>query len=325
PVFRSEHPLTPFDAEHPEGVKLLGVDFGCRTTVIYSPDDLGCLWDYWARQEPPRRNPQLKAKIIRATQIGVNVMAYATGREPPNKTDAPKKVADTADLDNVERGLLQIAQIRHDGAWNAAPRALRNLLVALNDTVGLAAATKPRDLILADPNVFQYPILYMHGRNRFAMNADERKQLKEYLGRGGVLFADACCGAKPFDRGFREFANSLYPDKKLERIPVDHELFSEKIGRDIRKLKRRTQEAADQAAASMVVREAEPFLEGIEIDGRYAVIYSKYDISCALERQAAGNCEGYLPEDAVKLATNIVLYALLQELRLAVPNAGVPK
>ena len=318
--------MTPYDAEHPNGVKLLGVDFGCRTTVIYSPEDLGCLWDYWARQDPPKRNPQLKAKIIRATQIGVNVMAYATGREPPDKTDVPKKIAETADLDNVERGLLQIAQIRHDGAWNAAPRALRNLLVALNGTVGLAASTKMRDLTLADPNVLQYPILYMHGRNRFTMNADERKQLKEYLNNGGVLFADACCGAKPFDRGFREFANSLYPDKKLERIPVEHELFSEKIGHDIRKLKRRTQEVTDEsAAAAMVVREAEPFLEGIEVDGRYAVIYSKYDISCALERQAAGNCEGYLPKDAVLLATNIVLYALLQDLSLAAPNAAAPK
>ena len=326
PVFRSERPLTPHDAEHPNGVKLFGVDFGCRTTVIYSPEDLGCLWDYWARQEPPRRNPQFKAKIMRATDIGVNVLAYATGREPPDKTAAPKKVAETADLDNVERGLLQIAQIKHDGAWNAAPRALRNLLLALNDTVGLAASTKTHDLTLADPNVFQHPILYMHGRNRFAMNADERKQLKEYLSRGGFLFADACCGAKPFDRGFREFANSLYPDKKLERIPVDHELFSEKIGRDIRRLKRRTQEATDpNAGASMTVREAEPFLEGIEIDGRLAVVYSKYDISCALERQAAGNCEGYLPEDAVKLATNIVLYALLQDLHLADPKAAVPK
>ena len=326
PVFRSERPLTPYDAEHPEGVKLLGVDFGCRTTVIYSPEDLGCLWDYWARQDPPRRNPQFKAKIIRATDIGVNVMAYATGREPPDKTEAPKKVAEVADLDNVERGLLQIAQIKHDGAWNAAPRALRNLLMALNDTVGLAASTKIHDLTLADPNVFQHPILYMHGRNRFTMNADERKQIKEYLGRGGFLFADACCGAKPFDRGFREFINSLYPDKKLERISIDHELFTEKIGRDIRKLKRRTQESGEGAAvASMIVRDTEPFLEGIEIDGRLAVIYSKYDISCALERQAAGNCEGYLPEDAIKLATNIVLYALLQDLHLATPKEAAQK
>lgn len=310
PVYRSEHLL------QPDGVKLFGVDFGCRTTVIYSPEDLGCLWDYWARQDPPKRNPQLKAKIVRATQIGVNVMAYATGREPPDKTDAPQKIAENADLDNIERGLLQIAQIRHDGAWNAAPRALRNLLLALNETVGLTASTKMHDMAIADPNVFQFPILYMHGRNRFSMNADDRKQLKEFLDRGGVLFADSCCGAKPFDKSFREFINGLYPDKKLERIAVDHELFSDKIGRDIRKLRRRTQEAAEaSAAASMVVREVDPFIEAIELDGRLAVIYSKYDISCALERQAAGNCEGYLPEDAVKLATNIVLYALLQDLR----------
>jgi hypothetical protein len=62
----------------------------------------------------------------------------------------------------------------------------------------------------------------------------------------------------------------------------------------------------------------EPLFEGIEIKGtnglpdRYAVVYSKYDISCALERQQTLTCAGYLNEDAVKLAVNIVLYALYQ-------------
>jgi hypothetical protein len=54
-------------------------------------------------------------------------------------------------------------------------------------------------------------------------------------------------------------------------------------------------------------------LEGIEIDGRFAVIYSKYDISCALERQASVACSGYVEEDALKIALNVVLYALLQD------------
>ena len=86
------------------------------------------------------------------------------------------------------------------------------------------------------------------------------------------------------------------------------------------------QEAVGEtAASSMNVREVDPLLEGIEIDGRLAVIYSKYDISCALERQSAGNCEGYLPEDAVKLATNIVLYASLQDLRLKPAEANESK
>ena len=310
PVFRIEHPLSP------EGVKLFGVDFGCRTSIMYSPEDLGCLWDYWAKADPPQRNVQLKAKIERATRIGVNIMAYATGREPPDKTQVRQVTSKEGELDHIERGLLQIAQIKHEGAWNSAPRALRNLLISLNETVGLSASTRLRDLTLSDKNIFRYPVLYMHGRNRFSIPVEERQQLKLYLERGGVLVADSCCGAKPFDKAFREFMAQLYPKQKLERIPVSHEIFSEKIGRDIKLLKRRTSEGGENTAgASMSIRSAEPILEGIELDGRYAVIYSRYDISCALERQNSGNCEGYLPEDAVKLGTNIILYAMLQSLR----------
>jgi hypothetical protein len=317
PVFRSEHPL------QAESTPLFGVDFGCRTSIIYSPEDLGCLWDYWSRVEPPNRNVNLKVRIIRATQIGVNVMAYATGREPPVKSDVPQVVAENTALDNVERGLLQIAQIRHDGAWNAAPRALRRLLMALNDSVAMSASTKAIDLELSDPNIFQYPVLYMHGRNKFSMKDADRQQIRRYLDRGGVLFADSCCGSKPFDKSFREFVASLYRDKKLEKIGIEHELFTEKFGRDIRSLKRRVSEGTD--GGGFVVRDAEPLIEALEIDGRLAVIYSKYDISCALERQAAGNCEGYLPEEAVKLATNIIQYALLDELRLSLPEAQAVK
>jgi hypothetical protein len=312
PIYRIEHPL------QPDGVPLFGVDFGCRTSIVYSPEDLGCLWDYWAKVDPPKRNVQLKAKIVRATQIGVNVIAYATGREPPDKTQIHRVADADNELDHIERGLLQIAQIKHDGAWNAAPRALRNLLVSLNETVGLSASTKLNDLTLADRNIFRYPVLYMHGRTKFSTTAEDREQLKTYLDRGGVLLADSCCGAKAFDKAFREFIVQVYPDKKLERIPVTHELFSEKNGRDIRSLRRRTAEGDENASVgNYTIRTAEPILEAIEIDGRLAVIYSKYDISCALERQNAGSCEGYLPEDAVKLGTNIVLYSMLQSQRLA--------
>ena len=314
PVYRSEHPL------QAESTPLFGVDYGCRTSIIYSPEDLGCLWDYWSRVDPPNRNINLKTRIIRATQIGVNVMAYATGREPPNKADAPTVVAEDTRLDKVERGLLQIAQIKHDGSWNAAPRALRRLLFALNDTVALSASTRTIDLELSDPEIFQHPILYMHGRNKFSFKEADRKQLRRHLDRGGVLFADACCGSKAFDKSFREFVASLYHDQKLERIGADHELFSDKFGRDIRKLKRRINEGGE--TAGFVVRDAEPFIEALELDGRLAVIYSKYDISCALERQSAGNCEGYLPEDAVKLATNIILYSQMEDVRLKAPPAG---
>ncbi|MFN0051642.1 MAG: DUF4159 domain-containing protein [Planctomycetales bacterium] len=42
------------------------------------------------------------------------------------------------------------------------------------------------------------------------------------------------------------------------------------------------------------------------------MLYCKYDISCALERQTSVVCTGYVHEDAVRLGVNMVLYALLQ-------------
>lgn len=313
PVYRAEYLLDP------ETVELWGVDFGCRTAIIYSPDDLACLWDRWMRQDPPNRSAQLKSMITRATRVGVNVAAYATGREPPQKLrDLPEDSGEEASQDVIERGLLQIAKLRHTGGWDAAPQALRNLLLALNRTVGLAASTRPRNLPASDPNIFNYPLLYMHGRNRFQIGQQERERLKEYLERGGVLFADACCGSRAFDESFRDLTAQLYPDKQLQRIPPDHEMFSNTVAFDLSRVKRRTTVAdAADAALDTEVSEVEPFLEGIEIEGRYALIYSKYDISCALQRQASVACEGYVTDDAVKIAINVVLYSLLQDVRYA--------
>ena len=36
-----------------------------------------------------------------------------------------------------------------------------------------------------------------------------------------------------------------------------------------------------------------PMLEGIKIDNRWVVLYSKYDIGCALERHRSSDCLGY--------------------------------
>jgi hypothetical protein len=56
----------------------------------------------------------------------------------------------------------------------------------------------------------------------------------------------------------------------------------------------------------------EPFLEGLEIDGRIAVVLSPYDISCALERGVSLECKGYIPADAARLAANVILFGLGQ-------------
>jgi hypothetical protein len=58
--------------------------------------------------------------------------------------------------------------------------------------------------------------------------------------------------------------------------------------------------------------EGPPVLEGIEIDGRLVIVFSPFDLSCALENQASIECKGYVREDAVKIGINVVLFAMQQ-------------
>jgi len=308
PVFHSEYPIDP------ETVELWGVDVGCRTSIMYSPHDLACLWDKWSIVDPPGRTPQMQAMITKANRVGVNIIAYATGREPPKKiNDQSHLLTQAGAQDQIERGFLEIAKLRHTGGWDAAPRALRNLLLALNTYAGATAATRPKDIPVSDPALFRYPLVYMHGRNRFQMTRPEQERLREYLANGGVLFADACCGSPQFDRSFHELIEQMFPGEKLQRIPPTHEMFTTAVGHNLSRVKRREPVAnnPDMPLRTHVI-EGEPYLEGIERDGRYLVIYSKFDISCALERQASVACTGYVHDDAVKLAVNVVLYSLLQ-------------
>ena len=312
PVFRSEFNLIDEKTGEPT-VELWGVDVGCRTSIMYSPHDLTCLWDKWTSFDVPGRPKELTAMITKASQVGVNVVAYVTGREILDKMTQQEQVLTSTETERIERDLLEIKKIRYTGDWDAAPQALRNLLLALGRTAGMPVATKPRDLLLLDPKLFRTPIVYMHGRHDFALGKNEQDKLREYINQGGVLFSDACCGLPAFDRSFRRLMEQLFPENPLKRIPPDHEMFTSKIGHDLKTVKRREPDVdRTNAALSVTVRTGEPFLEGIEINGRWVVVYSKYDISCALERQASVACTGYVHEDAVKIGVNVILYFLNQ-------------
>ena len=312
PVYRSEYLIDP--GKDSEFMELWGVDTGCRTGIIYSPkNDLCGLWDHWTSFPLPKRSLGTTDRITKGVHMGVNLVAYATGREIPDKLK-PRELADkNGSQDQIERGLIQIAKIRYTGDWDAAPQALRSLLLALNRTAGMVASTKQKSLLAQDAAIFKYPMLYLHGRNNFDLSAKERENLKLYLQRGNVLFADSCCSAPQFDKAFRRIVQQMFPNNPLKRIPVDHEMFKLTVGYDLQRVKRREPNTDQRSnALSVTIVEGPPHLEGIEIDGRFVLIYSPYDISCALEKQSSVACTGYVHEDAVRIAVNVVLYAMLQ-------------
>ncbi len=235
-------------------------------------------------------------------RVGANIIAYAVGPEDIQEKLDERKIFKSTD-DPIRRGYLQLAKLKHNGDWNPAPRAVRNLMSSLREMIKVDVVQQSRDLDFGDPNITNYPLVYMHGRTRFTVAAKDRETLVEHLKSGGVLFADACCGSEKFDGAFRQLIQQMFPDKKLEPIPNDHALLTTDTGYDLSQV---------DFGAALQNRRGPPILEGIQHEGRFIVIYSKYDLGCAMERQKSTDCRGYTHESALKIATNIALYALKQ-------------
>src|SRR5262249_4426151 len=148
---------------------------------------------------------------------------------------------------------------------------------------------KKAEISVDSSDIVKFRFLYMHGNKAFAFENDQLQDLKSNLTEGGgLLFADACCGSTTFDKSFRKFIRQLFK-KDLEPIPVEKEdLFSEDLNGekiDEHNIRCRTKRAEGDGKAT-AARPMAPALEGIKYEGRWVVIYSKYDIGCALEKHS---------------------------------------
>jgi hypothetical protein len=247
--------------------------------------------------------------------IGANVVAYATGRELREKLDRPNLVSVLKPPSTHDRASLYVAKLQHNGGSDDAPSALANVLTVIAQTTRLPVATEKRLLSLLDPALPDYPVAFLHGRRSFRWSQPERKALRRFIDNGGVIFADSICANKDFAAAFRREMQNIFPMQAFDRIPPEHPMFTRHFhGHDISQvtlLDPRTRARNDDPLSARREKIA-PLLEGIEVDGRYVVMFSPYDMSCALENRPSLECRGYTREDAAKIAINIILYAMQQ-------------
>jgi hypothetical protein len=309
--------LEPLEADHPvwlasgkfaispRDFPLEGIKQGCKTVVIYSPVPLAGYW------EGNLHNGKESERGQKAFQLGANIVAYATGMEVPRQRLSRVEITGTPKTETVRRGFLQVGQLRHEGDWQPAPKAMSNLMAEARK-VGLDVALTTKAIYPSDEAVKAYRFLYMHGRNNFTAKKEDLQHLRFALKTGVVLLADACCGSKNFDGAFRRFIGELFADDKLklEEIPVTDDLYSAELnGEEIRTVRRREMPAGG-TRVDPEFKTVKPALEGVKYKGRWIVIYSKYDIGCALEKHSSPDCQGHDAASALKLARAAVLNAL---------------
>ncbi len=311
PIWHAEERVNP-DYLRP----LWGIDYGCRTSVVYCPQDLSCYWELGGRKSNPKRQQKIPIQVrdsVQAAQaIGVNVLTYATGREPKFKQLLPSQLASEQNDQPAIRGTLQVAKLLHGGGCNVAPGAVANLLRQTGRELAFPVDRQPRELLATDPQLSRYHLVFMHGRRKFRFTPAERQALRVYLERGGTLFADAICASREFAGAFREEMRAVLPDVALERIPAGDPIFTDAFGGySLAQVTRR--DPARRAAGGPLksrLRKVSPDLEAIRIGDRYGVIFSPYDISCALEQHASLECQGYVRDDAAKIGVNVLMYSL---------------
>ena len=300
PVYSMQYPL-PVNPDRP----LYGLQSSCRTSVVYCPANLSGLW----RVNRPAFREVLpetaRNQVDYATQLGVNIVSYATGRQLKEKLNRPKAI--TLSEDAQGQRVVLIPKLAHSGGDDDAPNAWLNIMRRARFDLKQRFRVK-RELVEPRTDVLaKHPMVFMHGRSDFQWTADERQALKAWLENGGFLFADSICSADQFIRSFRSEMRTLFPDKPLTVIPASDRIWSSRNGGY------RLDEVTMNEPGSdggVTQRSTSPKIEGIKIGDRWAVVFSPHDLSCAMENASAHLCVGYEKDDAAKLGVNVILYAL---------------
>ena len=313
PIWSAEAKVDP--KALPNDFWLYGLDSCCRTSVVYSPMSLSCRWEL-ARPYgiPPKRSASVESDIQNSVKLGINVVAYATGRELKDKLEAVQVIIPQGDRQALSRGALTIPKIQHSGGSDDTPKAVSNLVeVFRRESQSLVDSRTPM-VSLASDEIEKYPFLYIHGRNKFAFSHEERLGLKKHFENGGFVIGDSICASKEFsDAVQKEFLQALgLPNSAWRRVDPKHSLMqrNDAVGWDLGNMALIDPSTGSDLKQSR--REGPAELYSIEWNGRIVMLFSPNDLSCAMESKHSMQCRGYVREDAFKIGINMLLYALMQ-------------
>lgn len=310
PIWFAESRVLPNDL--PPDTWLYGVETCCRLGVVFCPTSLSCRWElnpaYGSR---PEYAPEVESELKAITKIGLNVLAYATGKELKDKLDLVTVLEDQVPRTNSERNTFFLPVLLHNAGADDAAQAPTKLVQWFGQELPIHLSSEKRLINISIDELAQYPVVYMHGRGKLRLSPDQRAALKEYL-TDGFLIASAICADPDFTLSFREEMEGILGGP-LTQLPEQHKMLTEEYGGfDIRRVQiLDPDQSGDNIATTK--RTISPRLEVGRVNQRISVIFSPLDISCALESRHSLQCKGYLREDAARIGINSILFAFLQQ------------
>ncbi|MCY2965073.1 MAG: DUF4159 domain-containing protein [Planctomycetota bacterium] len=148
----------------------------------------------------------------------------------PNRGDYPQ----WENPKEFDRDVFMFARIQFDSFggrggggehWrNDFPDCDWNFSYRLQQLTALGADPNGKVLRLTDPDLFDYPFIYMSNVQQMMLSAEEIAGLRRYLLNGGFLLADDFWAPAAW-RHVKQVMREVFPDRQTRELTLDHEIF----------------------------------------------------------------------------------------------------
>jgi len=195
---------------------------------------------------------------------------------------------------------IEVVRIKYGGGgdWYGNRTSFVNLFRFMRQNTNVLTAEREVALSILDKDFFKYPIAYIAGHGNIKFTPEEVSRLREYLINGGFLWADDDYGMDPY---FRREMKKVFPELDWIEIPFTHPIYNiyYKFPNGLPKIHKHAG--------------GPPHGYALFYQGRMIAFYSfNTDISDGLEDPEIHGDPPEIREAAMKMGTNIILWALLQ-------------
>jgi hypothetical protein len=193
------------------------------------------------------------------------------------------------------RGMVKCANLVY-GAGKTSVCYSPEFLKQIQKETNIVAHAEFTPVKLESPELFEHPFAVMTGEGDFELTESQRSAMRRYLTNGGFIVASAGCSSKPWATSFLRELKEIIPNAELKPIHPTHPIFHTVYEIDDLGRKKSSEESN---------------LEGLEVDGKIALIFSRDGLN---DTANAGDkcccCGGNEIKNAQRINVNLLAYAL---------------
>ena len=199
---------------------------------------------------------------------------------------------------NIYSEGFSISRIQYDGGgdWYSDKSSLTNLLEFLSINTNIITNLKEKTVKIEDEEFIKNSYFYLTGHGNIKLSNSEKNILRDHLFNGAFLHVDDNYG---LDKSFRKLVKDIFPDKNMVELPPSHEIFNcyYKFPNGLPKVHEHDKQR--------------PQALGIFHNNELILLYTyESDLGDGWEDPEVHNDPEYIRNQALKMGTNIIIYAL---------------